>query len=90
MSRAAEALILTWVMIGLILAGGAGFYLRRMSVSKSASQTLFDTQGGQRQVQQQTNQPSLPSGIRQECPILPQGGQNQQSGTGQPLPKTQP
>ena len=34
MSQAAKALILTWVVIGLVIAGAVGFYLGRRSAPK--------------------------------------------------------
>ncbi len=38
MSKAAKALILTWVLIGLLVAGGAGFYLGRITAPKIPGQ----------------------------------------------------
>lgn len=44
MSTAAKALIVTWVMIGLIVAGGVGFYLGRVTIPKGQNQSPFGIQ----------------------------------------------
>ena len=80
MSTAGKALILTWVMIGLLVAGVVGFYLGRNMVPKNQG----IPQGGVQQPGQQGGQPQgspPPTGGQQP----PQGQQqNPPAGGGQP------
>lgn len=75
MSIAAKALILTWVMIGLLIAGGIGFYLGRKTAPKTQSQPSPSQQ------QSGAQQP----GIQQ--PSTQQPGTQQQQPSGQQLPQ---
>lgn len=83
LSKAAKALILTWIMIGLLVAGGIGFYLGRITVPKPIDQNLIQMQSrnGLKDDQQTigNQQPlqdrPLPSGFRREGSDLKQGGQ---------------
>jgi len=53
LSKAAKALILTWILIGLLIAGGAGFYLGRITAPKIPDQPSgIQTQDGLRDGQQ--------------------------------------
>ena len=70
MSKAAKALIITWVLIGLLIAGGIGFYLGRTTVPKGQGQSpgmqnQDELRGGQQ-----------PTGVQQPL----QGGSKQQPG----------
>ncbi|EKD84693.1 MAG: hypothetical protein ACD_38C00171G0003 [uncultured bacterium] len=71
LSKAAKALILTWILIGLLIAGGAGFYLGRITAPKIPDQPSgIQTQDGLRDGQQLNGgQQPLPSGLQQK----PQG-----------------
>ncbi|OGE44507.1 hypothetical protein A3B45_05150 [Candidatus Daviesbacteria bacterium RIFCSPLOWO2_01_FULL_39_12] len=85
LSKAAKALILTWVVIGLIVAGGIGFYLGRTTTPRMQSQPpTMQNQDGLRDIQQPiggqqpppgTNQGPLPSGAAGQKGPAPQGGQ---------------
>jgi len=54
LSKAAKALLLTWIMIGLLIAGVAGFYLGRRLATKTQAQNPQGTQpqGGMMENQQ--------------------------------------
>ncbi len=71
MSKAAKALILTWILIGLLVAGGIGFYLGRTTAPKvqQGQPPGIQNQDGLRSGQQ-------PTGIQQPL----QGGSQQQPG----------
>ncbi len=71
LSKTAKALILTWILIGLLVAGGTGFYLGRITASKIPAQPSgMQTQDGLREGQQpNSGQQPLPSGLQQK----PQG-----------------
>ena len=77
LSKAAKALIVTWLMIGLFIAGAVGFYLGRVTAPKSQSQNAPTGQqptGGQ---QPNSGQQSPPRGASPSAaPSGPsQGGQ---------------
>ena len=84
MSKAVKALILTWVMIGMLVAGGIGFYLGRITAPESEdryppaiqSQGQQPLQGGFQQPPQGENRGGpAPSGTIQGKPVLQQDGQ---------------
>jgi len=68
MSREAKLLILTWVVIGLVVAGAVGFYLGRTTAPKNQE----GPQGG---VQQPGAQQLGPQGGQQLPPGQQQPGQ---------------
>ena len=79
MSKAAKALIVTWLMIGLFIAGGVGFYLGRITAPKTQSQNppgMQQPAGGQ-QAPRSATPSAAPSGPSQ-------GGQQP---AGQPPPQ---
>jgi len=72
-SRAAKALIITWVVIGLLIAGVVGFYLGRKTASKNQDTTV------DRQLQPGAQLPAQQGGgTNQESPPLPAGQGTQQ------------
>ena len=95
MSKATKALILTWVLIGLLVAGGIGFYLGRKTApmpdlplgmiqnelrnSQQPTGVQQPLKGGFEQQPQGIKQEPLPSGVRQG------GQQNQPPNGGQPI-----
>ena len=85
MSRAAKALILTWLMIALLIAGGIGFYLGRVTAPKTPDQNRSGTQP---QGQQPTGGQQQPQGPNQgSTPSAKQGGQQPASGGQPPIQK---
>ncbi|OGH24167.1 MAG: hypothetical protein A3B47_04875 [Candidatus Levybacteria bacterium RIFCSPLOWO2_01_FULL_39_24] len=87
MSREAKLLILTWVMIGLLVAGGVGFYLGRATAPKTQGILQDGIQPpGSQQLGPQSGQlqgSPFPTGRQQP----PQGQQNPPDGGSQPLPQ---
>ena len=98
MSKATKALIITWVLIGILAAGGIGFYLGKTTATKvqQGQPPGLQNQDGLRSGPQPTGiqQPlkggfeQQPQGIKQE-PLpsgVRQGGQqNQPPNGGQPI-----
>ena len=88
MSKTVKALILTWVMIGFLIAGGVGFYLGRTTAPKIQElnpsgmqpQGGMMPQGGFGQPPPGANQGLIPSSERQG------GQQNPPTGGEQPPP----
>ena len=71
MSKAAKVLILTWVAIGFLIVGAAGFYLGRITAPKPQGRMMQQggqqpPQGGFQQSPPGTNQGPAPSGAGQE------------------------
>ena len=88
MSKAAKLLILTWLMIGFLAAGGVGFYLGRITAPKSQSQNPAGVGGQQPTGGQQPNsvQQSPPRGASPSA--VPSGpSQGGQQPAGQPSPQ---
>ncbi|OGE08261.1 hypothetical protein A3I53_01145 [Candidatus Curtissbacteria bacterium RIFCSPLOWO2_02_FULL_40_13b] len=86
MSREAKLLILTWIVIGLVVAGAVGFYLGRITAPKNQGGPQGEVQqpGPQQQGSQGGQPPGspLPTGGQK----LPQGGPTLQQGGQQNLP----
>ena len=76
LSKAAKALILTWILIGLLIAGGAGFYLGRITAPKIPDQPSgIQTQDRLRDGQQPSGgQQPLQGGFQQQPQGLNRGG----------------
>lgn len=82
MSTAAKILILTWVVIGIVVVGVAGFFVGRLTVPKPLTLSGGLQQGQQQQFQQQPggSPPTGGGGQQQQQQQLPGGGGYQQPG----------
>ena len=80
LSKAAKALILTWLMIGFFVAGAIGFYLGRATAPSSNEKPAINQQNPG-----QPNQP-LRGATPSATPNGPSQGGQQPVGGGQPPP----
>ena len=87
LSKAAKALIITWVMIGLFVAGVVGFYFGRKTAPKAQS-TVVDRQlqpADQQPAQQGgATQGTAPAGGPTSTGSVPTGGSAPAGGSTQP------
>lgn len=81
LSKAAKALILTWIMIGLFIAGAVGFYFGRTTAPKSQSQDATGVGGQQPIGGKQSPQGATPSAAPSNS------GPGGQQPAGQPPPQ---
>lgn len=91
LSKAAKALILTWILIGLLIAGGIGFYLGRTTAPRIQQNQQSGTQNqeGFRDNRQGVNdQQPLEGGFQQQPGVNREGPTPTGAGQGgQPVPQ---